>query len=145
MHNEQCIMNNEWWIHPLSSEALGSCHPGLDPSSSWTWFRTDVCRNVDSLRVNSSVLNRVQDDESSLGWRIEFRMTNQVWDELPSTSLKWGWVPIIIPNPHILNHINTDFELWNTFQRMSIMHYIMFACVCVRGAEPFEPILRWLR
>ena len=27
----------------------------------------DVCRNVDSLRVNSFVLNRVQDDESSLG------------------------------------------------------------------------------
>ena len=27
----------------------------------------DVCRNVDSLRVDSSVLNRVQDDESSSG------------------------------------------------------------------------------
>lgn len=32
-----------------------------------TNFQTDVCRNVDSLRVFSSVLNRVQDDESSLG------------------------------------------------------------------------------
>ena len=111
-------------------------HPELDSGQmyaatliAWEWIHLPW--------IKFRMTNRVQDDESSLGWRIEFRMTNQVWDELPSASLKWGWVPIIIPNPHILNHINTDFELWNTFRRKPIMHYKALynvrACVCVWG------------
>ena len=114
------------YIHPLPSEALA--YPVI-PNLIWDPV---VCRNVDSLRVFSSVLNQVQ-DKSSLGW------------QLPSASLKRGWVSIIIPNPHILNHINTDFELWNTFLRsqlcimnyaLCIMNYALYnvrACVCVWG------------
>ena len=49
------------YIHPLSSEALA--YPVI-PNLIWDPV---VCRNVDSLRVFSSVQNRVQDDESSLG------------------------------------------------------------------------------
>jgi len=74
MNNEQWTMNDGHILFQVRLSVfvipdLIRRHPELD-SSSWTWFRTVVCRNVDSLRVNSSVLNQVQDDESSLGWRI---------------------------------------------------------------------------
>ena len=48
------------YIHPLPSEALA--YPVI-PNLIWDPV---VCRNVDSLRVFSSVLNQVQ-DKSSLG------------------------------------------------------------------------------
>ena len=114
-------MHNEQWMMDTSSFKWGSRY-----LSSRTWSGNQMY-----------AATLIAWGCSHLSW-IKFRMTNQVWDELPSASLKWGWVPIIIPNPHILNHINTDFELWNAFQRsqLCIMNYPLYnvrSCVCVWG------------
>ena len=129
--------------HPLLSEALGSCHPKLDLS--WTWFRTDentlklsTLRHTSGSRIKSGMTNT-----ESLTWK---RMC-------PSFIVHYA---LFIIHYALRNEVRRKpimhYALWNEVRRkpimnyaLWIMHYIMFAraYVCVRGAEPFELILRW--
>ena len=116
--------------HPHLSEALGS--------SSQTWFV--ILNSIRHPELDSGQMNSLSSYQrcgihlvpgSSPGWQI------------PRASLERGCVHhslFIVHYSLFIMHYETQFGvslLW------IIKHYIMFARACVRGAEPFEPILRW--
>ena len=63
VHYELCIMNSKLWRHPLSIQAVGNCHPGLDPGTrrihpqianvaAYNWFPCQARDDVMCERLN---------------------------------------------------------------------------------------------